>query len=349
MVTSWSSAVEWVVDRDDPGDVGVQPPGAIAVGLGERRVRPRVMRFVALLAPGALFTALAACEDAGDAVALLRGRGGLDDWFTESDRMSGVDRFESDSLERAQLEATGRSPREYLSQLVEQAKQLKLIRDKDDGLELTTIHRSEGRQWPHVIVVACDSDVLPHRRSIKVSAADVARGEGLEAERRLAYVAFTRAEAHLELVFDKRKPSSFLTEAGLLTASASRRSRPPREAPPLPRQPRTAHARSSVYLDATALAHRAAEHPAPATGVAAAQAGADARGSRTFGGTPADDHRRTTAVLVAQRRMRRPHTQSTTAQEDHHGVHEHHHERPPGRSRIIDLDHRGSGTHGPSP
>lgn len=41
-----ASAIERVADGDVPGDVGVQPPGAVAVGFGQRGVRLRVNRIV---------------------------------------------------------------------------------------------------------------------------------------------------------------------------------------------------------------------------------------------------------------------------------------------------------------
>lgn len=177
-----------------------------------------------LLAPGILFTELAACEDAQAAVELLRGEGGLDEWFETDDEMGGVDRFECASLEEAHEEAAGRSMSDFHAQLARQTKQLRVVRDEDDGMELATIHGSKGREWPYVIVVAVDDGILPDSRASKADADPevVGRGEGTEAERRLAYVAFTRAKQHLELHYDAHKPSPFLTEAGLRVATSQR-------------------------------------------------------------------------------------------------------------------------------
>jgi DNA helicase-2/ATP-dependent DNA helicase PcrA len=194
---------------------------------------PRPRREPGLLAPGELFEALSAIDDAGAAVRLLREEGGLDSWFAESDGLGGLDQFEAEVLERAEQDAAGRSPLQFLGDLEHQAEKLRAIRDKDNGIELLTIHGSKGRQWWDVVVVGCDEGALPHSRALRVEPSEEARGEGMEGERRLAYVAFTRAGQHLHLHYDKERPSPFLVEAGVL----SPRKRKPRVAPPVPLAP----------------------------------------------------------------------------------------------------------------
>jgi superfamily I DNA/RNA helicase len=186
-----------------------------------------------LLAPGELFTQLAACGDGAAAVALLRGPGGLDDWFEEEDRMAGLDQFECEVLDQAERDAAKLTPHAYLRELERQSDKLRASRDKENGIELSTIHGAKGRQWTQVIVVACEEGVLPHARSLEVGAEEASRGEGIEAERRLAYVAFTRAQDRLEIYYDKTRPSRFLREADLIAPHASAR-RPARKAPPVP-------------------------------------------------------------------------------------------------------------------
>lgn len=77
------------------------------------------------------------------------------------------------------------------------------------GFEAHTMHESKGREWPFVWVSGLEQGVCPH-------------GMGNpEEERRLCYVAMTRAKDRLRLsVRDsvggrKRFPSTFLAEAGL--------------------------------------------------------------------------------------------------------------------------------------
>jgi DNA helicase-2/ATP-dependent DNA helicase PcrA len=183
-----------------------------------------------LWAPAELFTGLSGQEDAAAAVALLRGAGGFDEWFQSADNMDGLDQFEGEALEQAERDAAGMSPQAFLGELEAQASKLSEIRDAEHGIELSTIHGAKGRQWPRVIVVACDEGILPHKRSLDVTSEERKRGEGLEAERRLGYVAFTRAQQTLEIHHDKDHPSRFLTEAGLI----ARQTRPPRKPPPAP-------------------------------------------------------------------------------------------------------------------
>jgi DNA helicase-2/ATP-dependent DNA helicase PcrA len=191
-----------------------------------------------LLAPGELFELLAGCRDAGDVVGALRRQGGLDDWFEQHDSVHGAfDESEAESLELAQKDASGLTPEAYLAVLEEQARRLAATRDTQEGVELATIHGAKGREWDHVIVIACDDGTLPHTRALQVSYEDERRGEGVEAERRLAYVAFTRAKARLELYYDSERPSRFLVDAGLMPARHARRQRRAGPAPPLPQPP----------------------------------------------------------------------------------------------------------------
>lgn len=95
-----------------------------------------------------------------------------------------------------------------------------LIReDKEDdeedntgtGVNLSTIHASKGLEYSVVFIVACEEQLFPHWRSMETPT-------GLEEERRLMYVAVTRAEQYLFLSsVDFRKgqynqPSRFLDE-----------------------------------------------------------------------------------------------------------------------------------------
>jgi len=77
-------------------------------------------------------------------------------------------------------------------------------------LILATVHGTKGLEFDHVAVVGLDAGTFPSRRSIEESA-DPARA--LEEERRLAYVAWTRARRSLTLVYDPSAPSRFMEEA----------------------------------------------------------------------------------------------------------------------------------------
>lgn len=77
-------------------------------------------------------------------------------------------------------------------------------------LVLATAHGTKGLEFDHVAVVGMDEDAFPSRRSVE-EAPDPARA--LDEERRLGYVAWTRARRELVLVHDPYAPSVFLREA----------------------------------------------------------------------------------------------------------------------------------------
>jgi hypothetical protein len=129
-------------------------------------------------------------------------------------------------LEQAETEAEGLTVAEYLALLERRTDALHAVRDDDHGIELTTIHRAKGRQWPRVELFACDEGQLPHRLALDVTPEQRATGEGEEAERRLAYVAFTRAQDTLAITATVTSPSRFLTDAKL---KPQRPYRPPAE------------------------------------------------------------------------------------------------------------------------
>jgi DNA helicase-2/ATP-dependent DNA helicase PcrA len=86
---------------------------------------------------------------------------------------------------------------------------LAALRDSDAPIELATVHGSKGREWPMVVVLGLEVERFPNQRSLD-DALDPARA--LEEERRLAYVAVTRARRRLVLAFDPERPSPFIGE-----------------------------------------------------------------------------------------------------------------------------------------
>jgi len=79
-----------------------------------------------------------------------------------------------------------------------------------DAVTLMTIHASKGLEFTHVIVIAAEEGILPHIR--KHGTPD------FDEERRLFYVAATRAKSQLDVVYAKkrknepRQPSRYITE-----------------------------------------------------------------------------------------------------------------------------------------
>jgi len=76
---------------------------------------------------------------------------------------------------------------------------------------LSTVHRVKGMEWDRVLVFGADRGLMPHDLS-----------ENLEEERRILYVAITRARRQAVVLADAGRPSRFLAEM---------RGRQPREAP----------------------------------------------------------------------------------------------------------------------
>ena len=85
---------------------------------------------------------------------------------------------------------------EMLSQLILLSSESgdRVVRHGESCLRLSTIHQSKGLEFPHVFIIGLADGLFPNKRAID--------GEGdLEEERRLFYVASTRAERSLHLIF----------------------------------------------------------------------------------------------------------------------------------------------------
>ena len=84
------------------------------------------------------------------------------------------------------------------------------LRRDDARLTLATVHGTKGLEWDHVAVLGMETGRFPSRRAIEDSAEPE---RAIEEERRLAYVAWTRARRSLTLLYDPEAPSPFLLEA----------------------------------------------------------------------------------------------------------------------------------------
>jgi superfamily I DNA/RNA helicase len=92
------------------------------------------------------------------------------------------------------------------------------LRRPDARVELLTAHGAKGREWPLVVLVGFEAERFPNRRAVR-DADDPRRA--MEEERRLAYVAVTRATRRLVLAFDPARPSPFLAEMGYSPTSGA--------------------------------------------------------------------------------------------------------------------------------
>jgi DNA helicase-2/ATP-dependent DNA helicase PcrA len=109
-----------------------------------------------------------------------------------------------------QLIHTARSKSDMLSYLEEAAliREDKEDEDQDtDGVALLTIHSAKGLEFDTVFVVGCEERLFPHWRSIDDGDAALAE------ERRLMYVAMTRAERFLYLTHVNYRKGEFAVQS----------------------------------------------------------------------------------------------------------------------------------------
>ena len=107
--------------------------------------------------------------------------------------------------------ATGHADLASLVAAIEETRaRLAELRRDDAALTLATAHGTKGLEFDHVVVVGMETGRFPSGRAVG-SAEDPVRA--YEEERRLAYVAWTRARRSLTLLYDPAVPSPFLLEA----------------------------------------------------------------------------------------------------------------------------------------
>jgi superfamily I DNA/RNA helicase len=106
-----------------------------------------------------------------------------------------------------------------MAKLKEQAEDIS--KHKRDCVSLMTVHKAKGLESPVVFVMGLTEGIFPHRRSYTMTEDGPIIESGMAEERRLAYVAFTRAQQLLFLSCILRYRGSdavasrFIQEAGL--------------------------------------------------------------------------------------------------------------------------------------
>ena len=132
----------------------------------------------------------------------------------------------------------------------------------DDAVVMMTIHSAKGLEFPHVLLVGFEDGLFPGMKSIGDS-------EEMEEERRLCYVAITRAKETLTISYARQRmiygrtssslPSRFLKEIPESCIEKRGGYHPPEERRREPYEKRVS--RSNGYLSSTV---RAASAPSPA-------------------------------------------------------------------------------------
>ena len=139
-------------------------------------------------------------HDAGETVAarLTAARQtGYDDYVLDEEGESDDDGEGSSRLENLDelVAASARffAPEAMLTFVAGQIRKANETTRSMDAVNLMTIHRSKGLEWPCVFVVGFAMNLLPHHRCLRYVDGELLT-ESLEEERRLAYVAITRAK-----------------------------------------------------------------------------------------------------------------------------------------------------------
>ena len=148
----------------------------------------------------------------------LRSQGGLDRHYSSVEQMTPHDQVEVEVLDDIEQLIGDKSMAGVVELLELRSKHLHDA-VSEEGIELATIHGAKGREWSTVILYGADAGQLPHRRTLGDATNDEEFEEALEDERRLAYVAMTRAKERL-VVVTEGTPSPFLSEAGIIEATA---------------------------------------------------------------------------------------------------------------------------------
>lgn len=103
----------------------------------------------------------------------------------------------------------------YVEQVIASSRKERQSDEEPNKVTLCSIHRSKGAEYPAVFVIGCAEGILPH-----------AKCEDMEEERRLFYVAVTRAKKYLSVTTPTEiaigtkvkmvEPSRFMAEGGLI-------------------------------------------------------------------------------------------------------------------------------------
>lgn len=106
---------------------------------------------------------------------------------------------------------------EWKDYIVMRKKALLKQNKQKKGIVLSTMHRSKGLEWNHVYLIDCNEGVIPSKKSLSGKKAEDMK-KALEEERRLFYVAITRAKTRLDVFYTKKngdkeaKKSRFITD-----------------------------------------------------------------------------------------------------------------------------------------
>ena len=145
------------------------------------------------------------------AIRYIRSNVAYDKYLIEYCRKNDIDYEETlDLLDAFEDESVGYNKiSDFIKHIEERSDQV--IAEDEDAVNLMTFHLSKGLEFKVVFIIDSNDGLIPHKKSI--------RENDLETERRLFYVAMTRAKDNLHIFFTVRrfgknfKASRFIIEA----------------------------------------------------------------------------------------------------------------------------------------
>jgi DNA helicase-2/ATP-dependent DNA helicase PcrA len=140
-----------------------------------------------------------AYKSPSDMVMRVRDITGYDAWLLEEEGIE--EGNDTDRLENLNALAGAayrfRTLEEFLS-YADQVSSRNVEENGGDKVALMTIHKAKGLEFPVVFVAGMSNGLLPHRKAIQYEEGEIVP-ESIEEERRLCYVAMTRAKDRLYL------------------------------------------------------------------------------------------------------------------------------------------------------
>ncbi|MDQ5913611.1 MAG: ATP-dependent helicase UvrD/PcrA [Patescibacteria group bacterium] len=153
-------------------------------------------------------------NNVADTIQIVISKFGLDEFYNDN-TPQGIERLENLRELASVATAQGATDLGAFLEDVALVSDLDSLTSEGDSVTLMTIHGSKGLEFPVVFIAGLEEGVFPHSRS-------AGNQEELEEERRLAYVAMTRAREALYLIYATRRiiygnpqnnpPSRFVTE-----------------------------------------------------------------------------------------------------------------------------------------
>lgn len=159
-----------------------------------------------------LLTSIRALEPQKAIKEIINGKGKYADYLKDNNRQTFtlhkeiVDEMLEELIDSAKRFQTIQSYLEFVSNIIQKHQEMEQLKQSHtiDAVSLMSIHNAKGLEYPRVYLVGASETILPHSSALKEAEdrISVKKGkekieEAIEEERRLLYVAITRAKEEL--------------------------------------------------------------------------------------------------------------------------------------------------------